>query len=113
VTIGEALEAAASGLKGVERRTVSGGTEWATGGAVFAAVGGDTAEFRLDPVVGRAALATPDAGPSSRGPDWVAFGPAQLDRFAIDRAAAWFGSAYRRAAAQPRVGGQESPGPGR
>jgi hypothetical protein len=54
-------------------------------------------EFRLDPIVARAALGTPDTSASSRGPEWVAFSPAELDRFAVDRALAWLGAAHRRA----------------
>jgi hypothetical protein len=97
VTIGEALEDAAAPLDGVERRNAGTAVEWTAAGVVFAAAAGDTAEFRLDPVVVGAALGTPDTGPSARGPEWVAFSPSQLDRFARDRAVAWFGSAYRRA----------------
>jgi hypothetical protein len=95
VTIAEALDEAAAGLDGVERRTGDGGIEWAAAGVTFAALAGGTAEFRLSPVVAAAARATPDAGASARGADWVAFSPGELDRYALDRAVAWFGSAYR------------------
>ena len=43
-----------------------------------------------------AAIRTPDATPSPRGPGWVAFAPAELDDHAADRAVAWFASAHRR-----------------
>jgi hypothetical protein len=99
VTIAEVLDAEAAELEGVERRTIGGGIEWAAGGVVFAALAGDTAEFRLNPVVAAAARGTPDAGGSGRGDQWVAFSPPELDRYAQDRAVAWFGSAYRTAVA--------------
>jgi hypothetical protein len=54
------------------------------------------AEFRLDPVVAKAAMRTPDTRDHSR-PDWVAFSPAELDQHAIDRATAWLASGWRRA----------------
>jgi hypothetical protein len=99
VTIAEALDAEAAELDGVERRASSGGIEWAAAGVTFAALAGDIAEFRLSPVVASAARGTPDAGPSVRGNQWVAFSPPALDRYARDRAVAWFGSAYRAAVA--------------
>ena len=102
MTIADVLEETALGLAGVEWRREAGGTEYAVGGAVFAAVSADGAEFRLEPVVGRAARATADTAASGRGPEWVAFNPRQLDRYAIDRASAWFGSAYRLAARTSR-----------
>jgi hypothetical protein len=97
----EALDKEAAGLAGVERRTAAGGIEWAAGAVTFAALGGDIAEFRLNPVVAAAARATPNAAPSSRGGEWVSFSPPQLDRYSRDRAVAWFGSAYRNARAKP------------
>jgi hypothetical protein len=98
VTLAEVLDAEVAQLDGVERRAVGGGIEWAADSIMFAALAGDTAEFRLSPVVAAAARDTPDAGPSGRGGEWVAFSPPLLDRFALDRAVAWFGSAYRTAA---------------
>jgi hypothetical protein len=96
VTLAEALDAAAAAVPDVSRREVPAGTEWATGQTVFAALAGDTASFRLDPVIGLAALGTPDTARSPRGEDWVDFTPPVLDRIAVDRAAAWFASAWRR-----------------
>ena len=63
----------------------------------FATLSGDRAEFRLDPTVARAAFRTPDASPSPRGPEWVAFAPGVVDDGAVDRAEAWFLAAHRRA----------------
>jgi hypothetical protein len=108
VTIAEALDAEAAELDGVERRTVGGATEWVAGGVTFAALAGDTADFRLSPVVAAAARGTPAAGASGRGDHWVAFSPPELDQYAQDRAVAWFGSAYRTALAGK---GQESKRP--
>jgi hypothetical protein len=105
VTLAETLDAEATTLDGVDRRTASGATEWTAGGTAFAVVAGDIVEFRLDPVVATAARNTPHVTPSSRGGDWVAFSPGELDRYSIDRAVAWFGSAYRNAI---RAAGRES-----
>jgi hypothetical protein len=99
LTLAEAVEDAAGRLPGVERREVPGsGIEWLFGGRPFAAARAGSVEFRLDPVVARAALGTPDTSVSGRGAEWVAFSPAELDRFAVDRALAWLGAAHRRAA---------------
>lgn len=103
MTLSEILDDAAPKLAGVERRESDGGTKWSTDGKLFAAlshaqgVALQTAEFRLDPPVLRAALGTPDTAPSPRGPEWLAFSPPDLDRLAVDRAVAWLGSAHRRA----------------
>jgi hypothetical protein len=99
LTLAEAIDEAAGRLPGVERRaTAGGGVEWFIAGRPFAAVQVGTVEFRLDPVVARAALGTPDTSVSGRGAEWVAFSPGELDRFAVDRAMAWLGAAHRRAA---------------
>lgn len=97
MTLAELLDEAGSTLGRVDRREVSGGIEFLVDGRPFAELAGDTVEFSLEPVVGRAALGTPDVTPSPRGADWVAFRPRELDRFAADRATAWFLSAWRRA----------------
>jgi hypothetical protein len=96
-TLEAALRAAAVDLEDAESRTSPAGREWSIGGIVFAVVGPDDAEFRLAPAVAAAALRTPDTAGSRRGPDWVAFRPAVLDRHALDRAEAWLASAWRRA----------------
>lgn len=102
LTLGDVLAAAAEGLDDVVRRREDSFTTWRGGTpeTTFATLVGDgPAEFRLDPMVARAALRTPDTRPSERGPDWVAFAPGALDDGAVDRAEAWFLSAYRRVAA--------------
>lgn len=95
---GEAL--AGEALAGASATTdPSGGVTWDRVGRPFAtsSVDGLSAEFRLDPAVAAAALGTPDTELSRRGPDWVRFRPEGLDGHALDRAEAWFGSAWRRA----------------
>lgn len=89
--------AAAAGVAGVDANGDAATTEWSVAGRPFAAATPDDAEFRLRPAIAQAALGTPDTAPSPRGPDWIRFRPDDLDRFAIDRAAAWFGIAARHA----------------
>lgn len=97
MTLAEVLDEAGSTVDRVDRVDTDGAIEFLVDGRPFAALSGDTAEFRLELVVARAALGTPDTATSPRGPDWVAFRPFELDRFATDRATAWFLSAWRRA----------------
>jgi hypothetical protein len=98
LTLEEVLATAAEDLVGVEATATPGATAWRVAETVFAALEGERAEFRLDPLVARAALRTPDTVPSRRGVDWVTFAPEVLDEGAVDRAEAWFLSAHRRAA---------------
>jgi hypothetical protein len=98
LTLDDVLSAAAEDLVGIRRTEAAPAVTWSVGEAPFAVLIDGRAEFRLDPLVARAALRTPDTAPSSRGPDWVAFSPEALDEPAVDRAEAWFLSAYRRAA---------------
>ena len=93
----QALEETLVDLEQVERAAFGGGVEWRRGGRPFAALVGDAAEFRLDPLVATAALRTPDTAASKRGVDWVRFSPALVDHHAVDRAQAWLASAWRRA----------------
>ncbi len=93
----EALDEALADLEDVEPGEDGGGVEWRRGGLRFAALAGDAAEFRLDPLVAKAALRTPDTSPSKRGADWVRFSPAVVDGHAVDRAQAWLASAWRQA----------------
>jgi acyl dehydratase len=102
LTLAEILAAAAEELDGLTVDSADLATTWSAGGHLFATLTGNRAEFHLDPLVARAALRTPDTLPSARGADWVAFAPAAIDDPAIDRAEAWFLSAYRRATAVRR-----------
>jgi hypothetical protein len=100
VTLLELLTAAGEPLAGVSVSVdPSGGVIWDRVGRPFAtsSVDGLTAEFRLDPPVAAAAVRTPDTERSRRGEDWVRFRPDVPDKHALDRAEAWFGSAWRRA----------------
>ena len=99
LTLAEVLAAAAEDLPGITAAGDAAMTTWSTGGHAFASLAGDWAEFRLDPAIARAALRTPDAAASPRGPGWVSFAPAVLDDQAIDRAEAWFLSAHRHSTA--------------
>lgn len=101
LTLAEVLAAAAGDVPEISEAADGGATIWLRGDRPFAVLTGDVAEFRLDPLVAGAALRTPDASASLRGPDWVAFRPAVLDDGGVDRAEAWFLSAHRRAAAKP------------
>ncbi len=96
-SLGELIDALVRDLRGVARSRGGELDLLSVGDRVFAAVGDQMLEVALDGPVAKAALATPDTRPSSRGAGWVAFTPATVDRFALDRAAAWIRLAYRRA----------------
>jgi len=102
LSLADILAAAAEELDDLSMDHDAGLTIWSAAGRLFATLAGARAEFRLDPLVARAALRTPDTTPSARGPDWVSFAPADLDDPAVDRAEAWFLSAHRLATAARR-----------
>ena len=81
----------------LERHEAGDAVEFLRRGRPFAAATDASAEFRLRPDVAAAALRTPDVRASERGPEWVAFSPGALDRFALDRLTAWFDFAWRHA----------------
>lgn len=93
----EALLDAASDLPGLTVRGDGDHRQFLVGGRVVATLDGDTAEFRLDPPVAAAALRTPGVRRSTTAPDRIAFQPAELDLYALDRAVAWLRSAVRNA----------------
>ncbi len=97
--LADILGAAAEELDGIATDVDGASTTWSASGRLFATLTGERAEFRLDPLVVRAALRTSDTAPSPRGPDWIAFAPAVLDDPAVDRAEAWFLSGHRHATA--------------
>jgi hypothetical protein len=76
----------------------TGATEFRRGRLVFAAVAGNAAEFRLDEEIAEAVLRTPDTQTSSRGPEWVRLAVSEPTPMDLDRAKAWFLSAWRNAA---------------
>jgi hypothetical protein len=82
---------------GVARRSAGERVEYLVGDRLVAVLEAAGVEFRLRPDVVAAALRTPDAHVSPRGPEWVAFRPRALDRFALDRVVAWFAFAVRGA----------------
>ena len=86
------------GLADVERSNAAGSTIYSRAGHPFARVDAAELEVHLEARVAQAALRTPDASASDRGPAWVRFRPRALDRFAVDRAAAWIEHAWRHAA---------------
>lgn len=97
------LEPVAAGLQDVERVAVGDAVELRRSGRPFARLEPAAAAFRLDAVLVPAALRTPDTAASPLGPDWVAFAPAIVDGFAVDRASAWLEAAWRRAAPAART----------
>lgn len=88
----------AAALPGAQAVAVDEGLELRLGGERFAVLGAGPVDIRQRPEVASAALRTPDASPSPRGPGWVRFGQPALDGFARDRAIAWLESAWRFAA---------------
>lgn len=70
-------------------------TEYRRGDVRFGVVDDAGAELRLDPDIAEAARRTPSTSASARGPGWVRFAPPEVDRHALDRAEAWFLTAWR------------------
>jgi hypothetical protein len=87
------------GLDDVSSAPVGDAMDYSREGYPFAALTEHELEVRLEPFVAAAALRTPDTSESSRGPGWVRFSPAALDRFAADRVIAWIEHAWRHAEA--------------
>jgi hypothetical protein len=73
------------------------GGEFSRDGRPFAHVAGIVAEFRLDPEIADAALGTPSTSSSARGPEWVGLSVDASNPHDLDRARAWFLSAFRYA----------------
>jgi hypothetical protein len=97
----EVLDALAEMLGDVERREVGEGLECSRGGHPFAVIAWSSVELRLDGPIAAAARRTPDVTTSARGVEWIQFSPPVVDRYALDRATAWFEAAWRRSAAVP------------
>ena len=89
------IEELAAADPDVQRRLAAQGTEFVIGGTVFAGLQGDGASFRLRPEIATAARGTPGVRPSTLGAGWVAFHPTRWDRFALDRAVAWWNFARK------------------
>lgn len=101
-TLDQRVEWVLADLDGVDRRRDGETVTCLVRGVAFAALRPGTLEVRLDPVVAKAALRTPDVRESPRARGWLAFSPAAIDRFALDRAEAWVRSAHRLAGTAPR-----------
>jgi hypothetical protein len=91
----EAIDRLAGQLDGVERRVSGQSVEFARSGLVFVASDGGRFEFRLRSEIVTAALRTSGTSPSQRGTDWIALETDATDGFTLDRAIAWFETAWR------------------
>jgi hypothetical protein len=96
-TLAGLFQRLAGDLGEVTERRSRDGVEYLAGSRAFATCDGDVAEFRLRPEIAEAAERMSDTGPSTRGSGWVRLAPAVVDRFVLDRAEAWFLSAWRSA----------------
>ena len=97
-SLDERVEGVVEELDGVVRRRDGESVTYLARGVAFAVLAPDALEVALDAPVAKAALKTPGASVSRRGPGWITFRPTVVDRFALDRAEAWLRSAHRRAA---------------
>jgi len=100
-SMSEAIDRLADELADIHRHESGTLVEYVRGATVFAARQGTIVSFRLRPEVAEAALGTADTGRSSRGAGWIALQPRVVDGFALDRALAWFESAWRLAGESP------------
>ena len=90
--------AAAIGADAPTHDTVDGATMWSVGDRPFAIAQVDgSASFLLDLDIAAAAARTPGVTASARGPGWVELRVQDVDPHTVDRAAAWFAAARRRA----------------
>ena len=104
VTLEDVLDDLTQEFSDVERRTDGSSVDYVVGAVSFARLTGTTAHFRLRPEIVAAALRTPAAVASPLGPEWVAFHPAPLDQYALDRVQSWFELGHRLAAEGPGGG---------
>jgi hypothetical protein len=99
-----AIDRLVADLDGIQRRDSGRTVEYVRGGLVFAVRDGIRLGFRLRPEIVAAALGTPETSQSDRGAEWIALESTAVDEFTLDRARAWFETAWRLAgeAAEPR-----------
>lgn len=97
-TLAQVMAELAADDPSIEVRSNGAAVEYLVDGVAFARAEGPTASFRLQPEIAAAAARTDGTRPSPLGPGWVAFTPRRFDRFALDRATAWFELALRLAA---------------
>lgn len=98
-TLAQVLADLAAADPSIEARASGTVIEYIAGGVAFARAEGPTASFRLRPEIAAAAARTDGTRASPLGPGWVAFTPRRFDRYALDRAIAWFELALRLAVA--------------
>ena len=96
-TLAQVLTELATADPSIEVRPAGAATDYVVNGVAFARAEGPTATFRLRPEIAAAATRTDGARQSPLGPAWVAFTPRRFDRYALDRAIAWFELARRHA----------------
>lgn len=96
----DAMARSAIELAAVTTAAQGGALLYLRSGIPFALVADDALEVRLHPDIAAAALRTQDTTASEREIGWVRFAPSRIDRYSLDRATAWFLSAWR--AAGPR-----------
>ena len=94
VALGTALS---DGLDEVSLSDDVGTVTYARGGTTFARASASLLEVRLPVDIAEAALRTSDTS-AGDGPGWVRFEPRDAERHVIDRAEAWFQTAWRHAA---------------
>lgn len=91
------LDALAPQLGEVTRTSDGPATAYERGSTTFARSSPEGIELRLPPDIAEAALRTPDTAPHGDGGGWVRFAPRSGERHVIDRAEAWFRTAWRHA----------------
>lgn len=97
-TLRAAADASIARLPGVEVDVDAPTVAWRRGSNPFAELAATVIAIRVGAVIAAAAVRTPDTRGSARGPDWIEFGPRELDGHALDRLDAWLAAAHRRAA---------------
>ncbi|CAN5590284.1 hypothetical protein BH23CHL6_BH23CHL6_04610 [soil metagenome] len=102
-SLAELLADLAEQLDEVGAHTVGGATEFRRDGVTFAALEGERVDLRLNAEVAEAARRTPATSSSPRGREWVNFAPRLTEPHDLDRAEAWFLSAWRAAADSTRT----------
>ncbi|HEX5589546.1 MAG TPA: hypothetical protein VFX65_04585 [Candidatus Limnocylindrales bacterium] len=97
-TLRAAADASIARLPGVQVDVDAPTVVWRRGATPFAELTEAVVAIRVGTAIAVAAVRTPDTRASTRGPDWIEFGPRELDGHALDRLDAWLAAAHRRAA---------------